>query len=244
MALCGGSMPACYDPASMHRSNLSWVCALMALVVGCSSGSGTPGSPSTDVDSGKPGTHVAADAGKPGTHVAADAGKPGAHVDASHAKPDSAHTKPADAAAGDAAWTGAGEAGSDAGVAGDAGGTCEWGGAPGMCMTLPACAALGDHSSYANECPGPASIECCIVTPSTANNPPTPSGYELMQQSQVTSAMTTWAVAILDDPITYPMFATTTQTFGTQLVLARVEWHPPDFQNSVVHRGVTLYVPI
>jgi hypothetical protein len=32
-------------------------------------------------------------------------------------------------------------------------------------------------------------------------------------------------------------------TFGTLLVLARVEWHPPDFQNHAVHRGVTLYVP-
>jgi hypothetical protein len=39
------------------------------------------------------------------------------------------------------------------------------------------------------------------------------------------------------------MFATATMTFGTQLVLARVEWHPPDFQNGSVHRGVTLYVP-
>jgi hypothetical protein len=27
-------------------------------------------------------------------------------------------------------------------------------------------------------------------------------------------------------------------------VLARVEWHAPDFQNSAVHRGVTLYQPI
>ena len=41
----------------------------------------------------------------------------------------------------------------------------------------------------------------------------------------------------------YPMFSTTIQTFGTLMVLARVEWHPPDFQNSVVHRGVTLYEP-
>jgi hypothetical protein len=64
-----------------------------------------------------------------------------------------------------------------------------------------------------------------------------------MQQSQVTADMTTWAVAILNDPVTYPMFATTTKVFGAQTVLARVEWHPPDFQNSVVHRGVTLYVP-
>jgi hypothetical protein len=34
------------------------------------------------------------------------------------------------------------------------------------------------------------------------------------------------------------------QTFGSLDVLARVEWHPPDFQNSVVHRGVTLYEPV
>jgi hypothetical protein len=31
--------------------------------------------------------------------------------------------------------------------------------------------------------------------------------------------------------------------FGTLLVLALVEWHPPDFQNSAVHRGVTLFEP-
>jgi hypothetical protein len=143
----------------------------------------------------------------------------------------------ADAAEGDDASGNA-----DAGEAGVT--NCEWGGAPGQCMTLPACAAQTDHTSFAGECPGPASIECCIVTPSTANNPPVPAGYELMQQSQVTSAMTTWAVAILNDPTTYPMFSTATMTFGTLTVLARVEWHPPDFQNSVVHRGVTLYEPI
>lgn len=80
--------------------------------------------------------------------------------------------------------------------------------------------------------------------PSVADNPPVPSGYKLMTQSQVTPAMTDWAVMILHDPVTYPMFSTTTKTFGTQLVLARVEWHPPDFQNGTVHRGVTLYVPV
>jgi len=140
----------------------------------------------------------------------------------------------------DAADSGAADAGDD----GDAGTGCSWGGAPGECMTLPACAAIANHTSFSGECPGPASIECCITTPNTTDNPPTPAGYELMQQSQVTAAMTTWAVAILNDPTTYPMFSTTTMTFGTLTVLARVEWHPPDFQNSVVHRGVTLYEPI
>jgi hypothetical protein len=133
----------------------------------------------------------------------------------------------------------------DAGdAANDAGNTCEVFGAPGSCMSVSACAALPDHSSFSGQCPGPSSVECCIDTPDTADNPPIPTGYKLMSQSQVTPAMTTWAVDILHDPITYPMFSTTTQTFGTLMVLARVEWHPPDFQNSVVHRGVTLYEPI
>jgi hypothetical protein len=117
-------------------------------------------------------------------------------------------------------------------------------GAPGMCISTGACAALGDHTSYPGYCTGPADIQCCIVTPSVADNPPVPSGWMVMQQAQVTPAMTTWAVMILNDPTTYPMFSTTTMMFGTLNVLARVEWHPPDFQNNVVHRGVTLYVPV
>jgi hypothetical protein len=128
-------------------------------------------------------------------------------------------------------------------IAPDAAIACEVEGAPGDCMTLPACAALGAYTSFAGHCPGPASIECCIVTPNVANNPPPPAGYKLMAQADVTPAMTTWAVDILNDPTTYPMFSTAMMTFGTLPVLARVEWHPPDFQNSVVHRGVTLYEP-
>ena len=81
-----------------------------------------------------------------------------------------------------------------------------------------------------------------------ASNPPIPTGYRPMTQPEVTPEMTTWAVMILNDPTDYPMFGTTTKTFtiadgGTLDVLARVEWHPPDFQNGVVHRGVTLYEP-
>lgn len=111
----------------------------------------------------------------------------------------------------------------------------------GTCMSTSDCAALGAHSSTPGLCPGPADIQCCAKTPNVADNPPVPAGWKLMQQSDVTPAMTTWAVAILKDPTTYPMFSTTTQMFGSLLVMARVEWHPPDFQNNVVHRGVTLY---
>jgi hypothetical protein len=113
----------------------------------------------------------------------------------------------------------------------------------GSCMTTSSCAALGDHTSVTGFCPGPSSVECCIDTPDVSDNPPVPMGWQLMQQSMVTTAMTNWAVMILNDPVTYPMWSTTMQTFGTQLVMARVEWHPPDFQNNTVHRGVTLYVP-
>ncbi len=147
---------------------------------------------------------------------------------------DNRHASP-DAIAPDAAIADA--------VAPDAPTSCEVEGAPGDCITVTACAALGDYTSFPGHCPGPAEIQCCIVTPNVANNPPTPTGYMLMQQADVTPEMTAWAVAILNDPITYPMFATATMTFGAQLVLARVEWHPPDFQNAVVHRGVTLYIP-
>jgi hypothetical protein len=126
----------------------------------------------------------------------------------------------------------------------DAGTGCEVFGAPGQCVSTSSCAAIGDHTSYAGHCAGPADIECCIKTPSVADNPPVPAGWKLMAQADVTSDMTTWAVSILNDPVTYPMFSTTIRTFGTLMVMARVEWHPPDFNNGVVHRGVTLYQPI
>lgn len=131
----------------------------------------------------------------------------------------------------------------DADAQADSGDGCSYEGAPGACISTSACAAMNDHTSFPNLCPGPASIECCVVTPSTADNPPVPAGWVLMQQSEVTPAMTAWAVQILDDPTTYPMFSTTTMTFGALLVLARVEWHPPDSNNEAIHRGVTLYQP-
>jgi hypothetical protein len=120
---------------------------------------------------------------------------------------------------------------------------CQWGGAPGMCLTTAACSAMPDHTSKAAAACG-SGLQCCIRTPNVADNPPTPAGYKLMMQSEVTPEMTQWAIMILNDPITYPMFSTTTRVFGSLMVLARVEWHPPDFQNSIVHRGVTLYEPI
>jgi hypothetical protein len=199
---------------------------LVLLAAGCSSTAST-----SSLDAA---THAEAASGD-----ASDARGPAADdATAIDAAIDAADAASSDAGAGDAAT------GSDAPGVVDAGaGACAVSGAPGICETTTACAALGGHTSFPGQCPGPASVECCIVTPSTADNPSVPAGWVLMQQAQVTSAMTAWAVSILDDPATYPMFATAMQTFGTQPVLARVEWHPPDFQNSVVHRGVTLYVP-
>jgi hypothetical protein len=135
----------------------------------------------------------------------------------------------------------------DAGGSGDTGAegaaACSVDGDLGSCMTVSACAALTGYTSTPGYCPGPADIECCAPTPNVADNPPIPAGYQLMPQADVTAAMTSWAVSILNDPTDYPMLSTATQTFGTLTVLARVEWHPPDFQNGVVHRGVTLYEP-
>jgi hypothetical protein len=188
------------------------------LSVGCSS-SAPEAHSSSEVDSG-----VIDDAGRIDS-ASLDAGGsmsdgPGAPMDAAH-----------DGAGGDAADAGNGCFDTSYGVYGS-------------CMSTASCAALGDHTSVSGFCPGPSSVECCIDTPDVSDNPPVPMGWQLMQQSMVTAAMTNWAVMILDDPVTYPMWSTTMQTFGSQLVMARVEWHPPDFQNNTVHRGVTLYVPV
>jgi hypothetical protein len=146
--------------------------------------------------------------------------------------------EPADAAPAD------GSAPRDARPPTDATGVCFTSyGVYGQCITTSSCTALGGHTSLAGYCAGPASIECCIKTPSVADNPPVPAGWKLMSQSAVTPDMTNWAVAILHDPTDYPMFSTAMRTFGSLTVLARVEWHPPDFQNGAVHRGVTLYQP-
>jgi hypothetical protein len=135
------------------------------------------------------------------------------------------------------------EASADA--ASDAGNECFLStvGVFGQCITTAACAALGHHTSSAGLCPGAPDVECCTMTPDVADNPPVPAGWKLMPQSAVTPAMTMWAVTILHDATTYPMYSTAIQTFGALMVLARVEWHPPDFQNATVHRGVTLYQP-
>ena len=77
----------------------------------------------------------------------------------------------------------------------------------------------------------------------TLNNPPVPLRYQLLKQLAVTPAMANWAVAVLHDPVSYPLFAGVSRSFGGLNLLARVEWHPPDFQNRQVHRGVTLYEP-
>jgi hypothetical protein len=119
---------------------------------------------------------------------------------------------------------------------------CQWGGAPGMCLSAADCAAFPDHTLETGTCP--AQTGCCIQTPNPADNPPIPAGWKpFTSQSMVTQAMSDWAVFIFHDPVNYPMWSTATMWFGSLDVLARVEWHVPDFQNSIVHRGVTLYQP-
>ena len=80
-----------------------------------------------------------------------------------------------------------------------------------------------------------------IESKTQINNPPIPSGYVIMKQSQVTPEMTAWAVQILRNHTLYPMFSTITKLFGDLDIMARVEWHCPDFNNESVHRGVTLF---
>jgi hypothetical protein len=110
-------------------------------------------------------------------------------------------------------------------------------------MEVSDCEAITDYEATPGYCPGAADIQCCSKVPNPVDNPPVPAGWQLMQQADVTQDMTDWAVSILDDPTDYPMYAVTYQTFGTLDVMARVEWHWPDFLNESIHRGVTLYEP-
>jgi hypothetical protein len=167
-------------------------------------------------------------------------------------------TNPTEASSSAASVTSAGGSGGAIAGTGGAGGDntamassssgvlsdCAVDGIAGQCIDVVLCDAMDDWVSTPGFCPGPAAIQCCTESPTTVENPPVPSGYKFMMQSEVTPDMTSWAVAILHAPIDYPMYSTTTKTFGALDVLARVEWHPPDFLNDHVHRGVTLYEPL
>jgi hypothetical protein len=111
-----------------------------------------------------------------------------------------------------------------------------------MCLSAADCVAIPDHTLENGTCPS--GKGCCIDTPNTADNPPIPTGWKpFTSQAMVTSAMTDWALVIFHDHVNYPMWSSATMWFGSLDVLARVEWHAPDFQNGIVHRGVTLYQP-
>ena len=126
---------------------------------------------------------------------------------------------------------------------------CNVDGNLGQCMDAITCSSLPSFTPIKGYCPLlPAQIQCCVLTPTLASNPPLPAAWSLMQQASVTSEMTQFAVDLLHDPQDYPMFSQLVQFFkinGTTIlpVLGRVEWHPPDFNNESVHRGVTLYQP-
>ncbi len=133
------------------------------------------------------------------------------------------------------------DAGTDAGLT-DAG-PCPANGNIGRCIPESSCSALPGYSSTPGECTA-ADLQCCSPTPDLANNPPAPSGWQLLPQSNVTTAMTAWAEELVLDPTDYPMFSSAMMTFGDLAVMGVVEWLPPDFQNSAVHRGVVLFQPL
>jgi hypothetical protein len=127
---------------------------------------------------------------------------------------------------------------------------CSVDGNVGQCMDSASCQGLPSFTPVPGYCPNlPDYIQCCVLTPSLADNPPLPAGWVLMQQAAVTPDMTQFAVDILHDPTDFPMFAHVLGYFKTVNatsilpVMGRVEWHPPDFNNEVIHRGVTLYQP-
>lgn len=69
---------------------------------------------------------------------------------------------------------------------------------------------------------------------------PVPPGFTIMKDP-VPLAVTAFALEVFHDATTYPMGAGVIRTIGNLDVFARVELHPPDFQNHVEHRGVTCY---
>jgi hypothetical protein len=76
------------------------------------------------------------------------------------------------------------------------------------------------------------------------NNPAPPSGAKAWTRA-VSPEMTNFAKSLLNDATTYPMFSETRKQFGSDWVLARVEWHSWTFRDGVKvtgkFRGVTLY---
>jgi len=122
---------------------------------------------------------------------------------------------------------------------------CSVNGNPGLCVNTTLCNNAPSFVSFGGLCPNePVDVECCVLQPSVSGNPPVPTGWAYMKQSVVTPAMTDWAVAILRDPVTFPRFVTVLRSFPEiGAVMARVEWHPKDFLNEKIHRGVSLFLP-
>ena len=79
---------------------------------------------------------------------------------------------------------------------------------------------------------------------SSSINPPPPEGTRLWTKP-VSPAMTAWAVSLLNSPGAYPIFSTALRQFGSDNVMARVEWHPWTYRNGIKvagqFRGITLY---
>jgi GH25 family lysozyme M1 (1,4-beta-N-acetylmuramidase) len=68
---------------------------------------------------------------------------------------------------------------------------------------------------------------------------------ELQATALRAPAMTAWAVSLLNSPVAYPIFSTANRRFGSDNVMARIEWHPWTYRNGIKvtgqFRGVTLY---
>ena len=119
-------------------------------------------------------------------------------------------------------------------------GGCEVSGAPGACISTTDCAAMASHTSYAGLLSRPRVDR--MLHRHTEHQQLFAAALRLgALHGQGVGGHDGVGGDDLNDPTHYPMFSTTTKTFGAQLLLARVEWHPPDFQNGIVHRGVTLY---
>ncbi len=75
-------------------------------------------------------------------------------------------------------------------------------------------------------------------------NPPAPTGTKPWRYP-LTPELTAWAQSIVNDPTSYPMFATVARVFNGRCTLARVECHAWTIRDGKRvpgrFRGVTLY---
>lgn len=90
-------------------------------------------------------------------------------------------------------------------------------------------------------------MAAAVSLPDPSQNPPPPANWRYMPQSDVTPAMTTWSIHLLNDTADWPgppPYTLIPNVIDGKAIKAQVQSHPPDAQNPIVHRGISLFEPV